>query len=275
MYAVGPFEVPAPIPSVIRRTSKPARVAYSSSSRGPRTRRRITSRVSSPEPNTRSAPYTFAASAGREAKSYDLWACALVRHAYVDLYERRYADAVGTLSAAEKVARRGDGSLATRHRVAAVQAEAYAGLGDLAACERALDKAEKVTGLSEAAHNGGRLRFDGSRLAEERGARYLQPGRLDLAEKALSTALGQDVLASGQSFRRRGAVLTGLAAIGARRQDPDQVLAYGGEALRLARTTPSGCVAHELQGLRTDLGPLTRDARVAELDAEIDALCTT
>ncbi|MFD6593375.1 hypothetical protein ACFWFH_07775 [Streptomyces coelicoflavus] len=150
------------------------------------------------------AAYTLAASASQEAKSYDLWACALVRHAYIDLYERRCADAVGTLSAAEKVARRGDGSLSTRSWVAAVQAEAYAGLGDLAACERALDKAEKVTGLSGAAHNGGRPRFDGSRLAAERGARYLQLGRL-----------------------------------------------------------------------RTDLGPLSRDARVAELGAEIDALCTT
>lgn len=96
-----------------------------------------------------------------------------------------------------------------------------------------------------------------------------------VAEHPLSTALSQDVLASGQSFRRRGAVLTDLAAIGGRRQDPDQVLAYGGEALRLARTTSSGYVAHKLQGLRTDLGPLTRDARVAELGAEIDALCTT
>ncbi|MCM8551872.1 helix-turn-helix transcriptional regulator [Streptomyces sp. STCH 565 A] len=221
------------------------------------------------------ASYTLAASASQEAKSYDLWACALVRHAYVDLYERRYADAIGTLSAAEKVARRGDGSLSTRHWVAAVQAEAYAGLGDLSACERALDEAEKVTGLSGPAHNGGWLRFGGSRLAEERGARYVQLGRLDLAEKALSTALSQHVLASGQSFRRRGAVLTDLAAIGARRQNRDQVLAYGGEALRLARTTSSGYVAHKLQGLRTDLGPLTRDARVAELGAEIDALCTT
>lgn len=66
-----------------------------------------------------------------------LWACALVRHAYVDLYERRYTDATGTLSAAEKVARRGDSSLSTRYWVTSVQAEAYAGLGNLSACERA------------------------------------------------------------------------------------------------------------------------------------------
>ncbi|WP_030945493.1 helix-turn-helix transcriptional regulator [Streptomyces sp. NRRL S-646] len=221
------------------------------------------------------ASYTLAASASKEAKSYDLWACALVRHAYVDLYERRYADAATALSAAERVARRGDSSLSTRHWVASVQAEAYAGLGNLSACERALDEAEKVTDLSGPFHNGGWLRFDGSRLAEERGARYLQLGRLDLAEKALTTALSQDVLASGQSFRRRGAVLTDLASIGAKRHDPDQVLAYGREALQLARATSSGYVARKLQGLRTDFGPLAHDTRVVELGAEIDALCTT
>lgn len=221
------------------------------------------------------ASYTLAASASKEAQSYDLWACALVRHAYVDLYEHHYAEAVGTLSAAERVARHGDSSLSTRYWVASVQAEAYAALGNLSACERALDEAEKVTDLSGPAHNGGWLRFDGSRLAEERGARYLQLGRLDLAEKALSTALSQDLLASGQSFRRRGAVLTDLASIGAKRRDPDQVLTYGREALQLARTTSSGYVARKLQGLRTDLGPLARDARVVEPGAEIDALCTT
>ncbi|MDO0912682.1 helix-turn-helix transcriptional regulator [Streptomyces sp. DT2A-34] len=221
------------------------------------------------------ASYTLAASASKEAKSYDLWACALVRHAYVDLYERRYAEAATALSAAERVARRGDSSLSTRHWVASVQAEAYAGLGNLSACERALDEAEKVTDLGGPFHNGGWLRFDGSRLAEERGARYLQLGRLDLAEKALTAALSQDILASGQSFRRRGAVLTDLASIGAKRHDPDQVLTYGREALQLARATSSGYVARKLQGLRTDLGPLARDARVVELGAEIDALCTT
>jgi len=218
------------------------------------------------------ASYTLAAFASKEAKSYDLWACALVRHAYVDLYERRYADARDSLSVAEKVARRGDSSLSTRHWVASVQAMAHAGLGDLSACERSLDKAERVAGLPTSAHNSGWLRFDGSRLAEERGARYLQLGRLDLAEAALIAALSQDNLASGQSFRRRGAVLIDLASIGARRHDPDQVLFYGREALRLARETSSGYVARKLQGLRTDLGPFARDTRVAELGAEIDAL---
>jgi transcriptional regulator with XRE-family HTH domain len=221
------------------------------------------------------ASYTLAASASKDAGSYDLWACALVRHAYVDVYERRYQEAADILSAAERVASRGDSSLSTRHWVASVQAEAHAGMGDLTACERALDKAEKVQGLAGPGHNGGWLRFDGSRLAEERGARYVQLGRLDLAENALQGALKQDALAQGQSFRRRGVVLTDLAAIGAKRHDPEQVLVYGREALQLARESDSGYVARRLQGLRAEFGPLVGDHRVADLAAEISALSTT
>lgn len=189
--------------------------------------------------------------------------------------ERQYAETVRTLSAAEGVAKRGDSALSTRYWVASVLAEAYADLGDLTVCERALDRAEEVMHLDGSAHNGGWLRFDGSRLAEERGARYVQLGRLDLAETALTSALDHDALAQGQSFRRRGVTLADLAAIGAKRRDPEQVLKFGREAVQLARESSSGYVARRLQELRRELGPLTRDARVAELGAEIAALSTT
>ncbi|WP_318204391.1 helix-turn-helix transcriptional regulator [Streptomyces sp. SCL15-4] len=220
------------------------------------------------------ASYSLAASVSKDARAFDLWACALVRHAYVDVYEHRYEQAAQILEAAERLAQRGDSSLATRHWVAAVQAEAYAGIGDLASCERALDEAERVLELGTDSANGGWLRFDGTRLAEERGARYVQLGRLDLAEEALKQALAQTALASGQSYRRRGAVLADLAAVGAKRRDPEQVVAYGREAIRLAQASSSGFVARRLQALCDELGPLGRDRRVAELGAEIATLST-
>jgi len=219
--------------------------------------------------------YTLATSASSDARAFDLWACALVRHAYVDVYEKRFVEAAETLQAARKVAARGDSSLSTRYWVASVQAEAYAGLRDLAACERALDEAQGVADLPGTIHNGGWLRFDGSRLVEERGARYVQLGRLDLAETALRSTLDSGALAEGLSFRRRGVVLADLAAIGAKRRDAEQVVSYGSEALRLAKQSGSGYVARRLQTLRAELGSLGRDRRVAELDAEIGVLCTT
>lgn len=220
------------------------------------------------------ASYAMAASASKDARSFDLWACSLVRHAYVDVSGGYYKEAVGTLTAAERLARRGDCELSTRHWVASVQAEAHAGLGDLASCERALDKAEEVITL-KSGHNGGWLRFDGSRLPEERGARYVQLGCLDLAENALTGALQQSVLAQGQSYRRRGVVLSNLAAIGAKRRDPEQVLAYGREAVQLARESGSGYLARRLHKLRNDFGPLADNGQVAALGAEIAALGTT
>ncbi|MGH3852864.1 MAG: helix-turn-helix domain-containing protein [Pseudonocardiaceae bacterium] len=146
--------------------------------------------------------YTLAAAASKEADAFDLWACAMTRHAFIEIYERRYDKAVPMLDLAAGLARRGDGSLSTRNWVSAVQAQAFAGLGDLAACQGALDAAEKVRTLPGDSSNGGWLRFDGSRLSEERGACYAQLQRPDLAEKTLGDALRQ-----GLSARRRGSVL--------------------------------------------------------------------
>ncbi|MFE7400124.1 helix-turn-helix transcriptional regulator [Streptomyces sp. NPDC057557] len=220
------------------------------------------------------ASYSLAASVSKDAGAYDLWACALVRHAYVDMSEQNYRQAAQILAAAKRLAGRGDSTLATRHWVAAVQAEAHAGLGDQAACERALDQAEEVRDLTAGSTNGGWLRFDGTRLAEERGARYVQLGLLDLAEETLKKALAQTALASGPSYRRRGAVLTDLAAVGAKRHDPDQVVTYGREAIQLAQASSSGYVARRLQALCEEFGPLSKDRRVAELGAEIATLST-
>ncbi|MEU7228787.1 helix-turn-helix domain-containing protein [Streptomyces chrestomyceticus] len=216
--------------------------------------------------------YALAAAVSKDAGAFDLWACALVRHAYVEMSEGRYRQAAQLLGAAEGLAVKGDDGLSTRHWVASVQAEAYAGLGDLDAYERAMDRAEAVRGLTGSSATGGWLRFDDARLAEERGACYVQLGRLGLAEEALQRALEQEALASGQSYRRRGAALTGLAAIGAKRRDPEQVVLYGREAVGLARASSSGYVARRLRSLSDEFGPLSRDHRVADLEAEIASL---
>ncbi|MFB7946612.1 transcriptional regulator [Kitasatospora phosalacinea] len=194
--------------------------------------------------------YALAASACREAEEFDMWACALTRHAFVELYENRFSVASPILSAAARAAERGDDQLSTRYWVAAVQAEAYAGLGDFDATSRTLDTAEKVHGLSGKPHNGGWLRFDGSRLAEERGTCYLALGRPDLAELALAKALAQPL-----SLRRRGAVLAELAALGAERRDLDAAGHYVQAALELADQTGSGYVGRKLEAVKKRLTP--------------------
>ncbi|WP_312877680.1 helix-turn-helix transcriptional regulator [Lentzea indica] len=133
--------------------------------------------------------YDLAARNGEAAGDFDLWACAMIRHSFLSVYERRFDNAAPMLELAAGLARRGDSDLSTRYWVAAVQAEAFAGLGDVAACQRALDTAEEVHDMTGTIHNGGWLRFDGSRLAEQRGSCYATLGQHHLAEAELTKAL--------------------------------------------------------------------------------------
>src|SRR5215469_3577292 len=73
-------------------------------------------------------------------------------------------------------------------------------------------RAGRVHRLNLPAHNGGWLRFDGSRLAEQRGACFVKLERPELAEPALQEALRYDL-----STRRRGLVLADLALVALQR----------------------------------------------------------
>ncbi|MFC4005993.1 transcriptional regulator [Nonomuraea purpurea] len=214
--------------------------------------------------------YTLAATAGKEADAFDLWACAMTRHAYIGVYERRFDKAEPMLDLALRLARRGDSSLCTRHWIAAVQAETWAGLGNLNACQQALDQAELVRDLKGPVHNGGWLRFDGDRLAEERGTCYVTLRRPDLAERVLTEALAQEL-----SERRRGGVLIDLAALGLQRGNRDQVVSYGDRAVELARQTGSKFIARRLRGLQDQMKPILGDQRVGVLNANISSLITS
>ncbi|MEV6849239.1 helix-turn-helix transcriptional regulator [Actinoplanes sp. NPDC051411] len=209
--------------------------------------------------------YNLAASAAKEGRANDQWACALTRHGYVSMYDQQHRQARAILDAAARVAARGDSQLATRQWVAVVQAQAAAALRDADGCQRALDTAQEVTGLRTSASPGGWLRFDGSRLDEERGTCYLALDQPELAAGALTTALKRTT-----SVRRRGSLLTDLAAIGVRRHDPDEILVHGHAAINLAVQSNSlGYVGRKLRALQTRLTPFNSDPRIAALDDRI------
>lgn len=211
--------------------------------------------------------YTLAASAAREANDRDLWACALTRHAFIAIYEHQFTQASSLMEAAAALARQGDSTLSTRHWVAAVQAETFAGLQDLHACQRALDVAEQVRDLPGVVHNGGWLRFDDSRLPEQRGTCFVMAGRPELAEAALADAL------SGQlTARRRASLHTDLAKIAVHHRDLERVTFHAGNALTAARSTNSGVIASKLAGLQPHLGSLLHNRNIYELNTEITTL---
>lgn len=212
--------------------------------------------------------YALAAAAGRESSSHDRWACALTRQAFVNMYDKQHTQAASVLSVAARVARNGDSQLSTRHWVAAVQAQAFADLGDHDACNRALDTADHVLGFTSPVSPGGWLRFDGSRLAEERGACYLKLGQYDRAEETLTQALEHTA-----SLRRRGSLLTDLAVLGVQRRDLDRLLSYADDAVAVAEQThSSGYIGRKLRTLQTRLTPLLADRRVSLLNERITQL---
>lgn len=213
--------------------------------------------------------YALAASASKEGNAPDLWACAMTRHAFIGVYERRFDQAAPLLEGAAHLARRGDAALPTRHWVAAVQAQTFAGLGDAVQCQRALETAALVTELDSPAATGW-LRFTDSRLDEERGSCFVELGRPELAEPSLNEALRQRL-----SVRRRGGVLADLAAVGAQRNDAEQTVLYGGAAVDAARQTGStGYVGRKLTILQPQLKPMLADRHVRHLDRQITNLTT-
>lgn len=211
--------------------------------------------------------YTMAATAAQEAGAADLWACALTRHSFIYVYSRSFPEAVPMLDFAAGIAGNGDRALSTRQWVSVVQAQASAGLGDMAECQRALDRADEVQSLAGPVHNGGWLRFDGSRLPEERGACYAELGRPDLAAASLGHALEGQI-----SPRRQGSVHADLARIGLQRRDTDEFLEHAGAALEIAEETQSGFVARRLRGLRPQAAPFLGSPGVAEACDRIAAL---
>lgn len=211
--------------------------------------------------------YTMAATASKEANDFDLWACALTRHAFVAVHEYGFDRAGPLLDLASRLARQGDRSLSTRHWVAAVQAETFAGLGDLSACQRAMDVAEEVNRLDGEVQNGGWLRFDGSRLAEERGTCYVTLNRPDLADVPLTAALRQNL-----SVRRRSSVLTDMALAGLQRRDIPQVVTYSTAALDTVNQTGSGYAMRKLSGLQCRLTPLLDNRDIRDLHQQISTV---
>lgn len=213
--------------------------------------------------------YTLAATASKEAHDHDLWACALTRHSFISIHEREFNNALPLLEAASNLARRGDPQLPTRYWVSTVRAHAFAGLGDVASCQQSLDHADEVHQLSTPPESTGWLRFNGSRLAEERGTCFVELHRHDLAETSLTRALQQ-----GLSDRRKGSIYTDLAMVGAQRNDTDRVTTYADQAITAARRTKSGYLAKKLSGLQTHIQSLLDNDSIRQLDDQITQVVT-
>ena len=179
--------------------------------------------------------YVLAASAAKEVQAYDLWACALVRHSFLSIYDERprYGDALPFLQGARRLAERGDSLLPTRYWAAAVEAEAESGIHNLAACQDALERAHGV--LEQRQASPAWTRFDSSRLPALRGACYVRLEEPTLAIPALQEALKQ----FPKVGRKRGMVLLDLATAAAQSRDIEQSHAYLDKVVDIANLSGS------------------------------------
>lgn len=212
--------------------------------------------------------YTIAASFGKEAAAHDLWACALTRHAYLDIYTQQHDAAIPLLEAAGELAKKGDPQLATRYWVASVHGHALAALGDSYRWERTAEFVQGVQQLNSPS-SAGWLRFDGGRLDEERGHCLVLLGQVDRAENTVLPVLEQPL-----SARRRAGVIVDAAAIAALHRDPVQLVQYGTIALDAAQRSRSGYLYRRLYDLRERMDPFREDAHVRHLDNAIASLAS-
>ena len=213
--------------------------------------------------------YTFAANIARDAHQYDIWACALIRNAFLPLYEQHYDTALPLIRQARRVANKGDSNLVTRFWAAAVEADTQAGMHNLSGCQQALDFAHGVQHIKNGA-NGTWLRFNSERLPEQRGACFVKLGQPKLAEQALLIALPQ-----AASIRRRGLVLGDLALAAIQSQDIEQACHYGNDVLTAYQTGGSGVLKKSLLRLQTELQPFQQATPARELSQQLQFLSAT
>ncbi|GAA2166733.1 MULTISPECIES: hypothetical protein [Glycomyces] len=203
------------------------------------------------------AAYVLAASAAKEAKDYDRWATALVRWSLVLNAEQRWADSRELLTAAARVAARGDRHLPTRQWVASVRAEVAAAEGDASEAERSLDAASTVLELTAP---GGWLRYSGDRLSEQRASAFLALGEYAKAEAELEKALQATL-----TPRRAAAILVDQARLRVRQGAAEAARESVEAAAEIASRTKSDYVLGKLAQLRAELEDEPDTAELSEV----------
>lgn len=209
--------------------------------------------------------YAFSATAAKDAEDYDLWACALVRYAFLPIYNAQYQSALPYVQEAQRLAQKGVGGFTTRYWVAAVEAEVLSGIGDLLGCQKALAKAQ------ETPRKGGFsppwLRFEAPRLPALQGACFTRLHHPRQAIPALAEALAQQTFQT--SSRRRGLVLIDRAAAEFQLKEIEQSCKSLQEVLEMISCNPSNFLRREIYKKRLELEPFADTTPVKQLDEHI------
>jgi len=210
--------------------------------------------------------YRVALEAAAESQTPTLHAVALARMSFT--YTER-GDIDGTLTLVQRA------QAVARHEVSptvqgwlhAIEAEAYATLGDDRACLAALDHAEHALHDSSSDEDDRYWTgFNPSRLAGYRGLSLVRLGQPDLAITALERALSS---MNGSTLRRRPRILVELAAARVQQGEIEEACRLAAEALTITEVTHNAMMLPRLERLQQSLAPWRGTTPVRDLHEQL------
>jgi tetratricopeptide (TPR) repeat protein len=215
------------------------------------------------------AYFTVAVQGADDAGSPDLAAWALATRSLIPTYTGDPAAALRLLQEAQDRAR-GHVSSSRLAWLAALEARAHAGLGDVAASRIALGRADRA--MERAEPEGGRFAtdfFDRPRLAGFRGSSHLLLGQPKAAQAALA-----DVLALRDPADVKGRSLARLDLAQAYVQDRgvEEACTTVVDALAIRHENRVGPILRRAREVRASLEPWRDERPVKELDEQLRPL---
>jgi hypothetical protein len=212
------------------------------------------------------AYFKVAVQAADDADSPDLAAWALATRSLIPTYTGNPATALRLLQEAQDRAR-GHVSPSRVAWLAALEARAHAGLGDGAASQAALGRADRA--IERAEPEGGRFAndfFDRPRLAGLRGTSHLLLGQPKAAQAALADVL---TLRDPADIKGRSLARLDLAQAYAQDRAIDEACAAVADALAIRHENRVGPILRRAREVRASLEPWRDERPVKELDEQL------
>jgi len=188
--------------------------------------------------------------------------------AIVAIYEGRPAEGLALVEAAHRRARQATARVGSW--LATVEAEAHANLGDAAATERALGRAEDALARSRLGDDPPWIyHHDRSGITSAAGTCYLALRWPERARPAMRETIE---LSSPSVVREEAVYLTRLGATYVPEGEIAEACRLGLDALAIARNTESHRGEQRVRELRRQLDPWAAEPAVRELDEQLLAL---
>jgi len=208
--------------------------------------------------------YTFSLKAAQAACNHDLWAVGLGRMSLLLIYWQQPHDALPLLQEAQQLTIESNRIACW---LAAVEAEVQAQLGDIHACEKALQAARRLAASEPPGEDHYATGMNPSRLAGYEGACFVRLRRPERALPALQQAV---TLLDPQAVRRQSTLLTDIGIAYAQQGHIEEACTFAKQALAITTHTRSLSVLERVRLVRRELEPWKEAEDVKDLEKHLD-----